>query len=49
MRLSTVIRWAGPVAIVSGVFTMFSEDVASSPVARMEVDAFDALGRRIAI
>jgi hypothetical protein len=25
MRLSTVIRWAGPVAIVSGVFTMFSD------------------------
>jgi hypothetical protein len=25
MRLSTVIRWGGPVAIVSGVFTMFSD------------------------
>ena len=25
MRLSTLIRWGGPVAIVSGVFTMFSD------------------------
>jgi hypothetical protein len=25
MKLSTVIRWGGPVAIVSGVFTMFSD------------------------
>src|SRR5215217_4910359 len=25
MKLSTVMRWAGPVAIVSGVFTMFSD------------------------
>ena len=25
MKLSTIIRWAGPVAIVSGVFTMFSD------------------------
>ena len=25
MKLSTVIRWAGPVAMVSGVFTMFSD------------------------
>ena len=31
----------------SVVFTMFSEDVGSSPVARVQVDAFDALGRRI--
>jgi len=25
MKLSTVIRWAGPVAMVSGVFTIFSD------------------------
>jgi hypothetical protein len=25
MRLSKVVRWAGPTAIVSGVFTMFSD------------------------
>src|SRR5215216_3021098 len=25
MKLSTVMRWGGPVAIVSGVFTMFSD------------------------
>ena len=25
MRSSTVIRWGGPVAIVSGAFTMFSD------------------------
>ncbi len=25
MRLSTLMRWGGPVAIVSGVFTMFSD------------------------
>src|SRR5215204_335447 len=25
MKLSMVMRWAGPVAIVSGVFTMFSD------------------------
>jgi hypothetical protein len=25
MKLSTVLRWGGPVAIVSGVFTMFSD------------------------
>jgi hypothetical protein len=25
MRLSTIVRWGGPVAIVSGVFTMFSD------------------------
>jgi hypothetical protein len=25
MKLSTVMRWAGPVAIVSGVFTMFAD------------------------
>src|SRR3712207_4656117 len=25
MRLSTVLRWGGPVALVSGVFTMFSD------------------------
>ncbi len=25
MKLSTLIRWGGPVAIVSGVFTMFSD------------------------
>jgi hypothetical protein len=25
MRLSTLVRWGGPVAIVSGVFTMFSD------------------------
>jgi len=31
----------------SVVFTMFSEDVGSSPVERVQVDAFDALGRRI--
>ena len=29
------------------LFTMFSEDVGSSPVARVQVDAFDALARRI--
>jgi hypothetical protein len=25
MKLSTIVRWGGPVAIVSGVFTMFSD------------------------
>jgi hypothetical protein len=25
MKLSTVMRWGGPVAMVSGVFTMFSD------------------------
>jgi hypothetical protein len=25
MKISTLIRWGGPVAIVSGVFTMFSD------------------------